>query len=75
MVFILSSTHPYTLHISKISKEYIPLGVAQLPERVQFALDNALCCGHPHVDNTTVFKNLSERKLTGGVEGDLDQGL
>ena len=61
----------YARHISQISRDYVPLGVAQLPERVQHALDNAICCGHPHVDEASVFKNLSERKLTGGVEGDL----
>ena len=62
----------YAEHISKISREYVPLSRARLPDRVAHALDNALCQGHPSLPEHEVFKILSERKLTGGVEGDLD---
>ena len=62
----------YAAHISSISREYVPLSRARLPDRVAHALDNALCQGHPSLPEHEVFKVLSERKLTGGVEGDLD---
>ena len=62
----------YALHISKISRDYVPLTRAVLPDRVQFALDNVVCQGHPLLQEHEVFKLLSERKLTGGVQGDLD---
>ena len=33
----------YAAHISAISREYVPLSRAKLPDRVQHALDHALC--------------------------------
>ena len=68
----LEQAEDYAQHIGKISREYVPLSSAVLPERLQHALDNAVCSGHPSIDDCDVYKNLSERKLTGGVEGDLD---
>ena len=62
----------YAAHISKISRQYIPLSRACLPERVAHAVENAICQGHPSLPEPEVFKILSERKLTGGVEGDMD---
>ena len=61
----------YAAHISAISREYRPLSRATLPSRVLHALDNAVCSGHPSIEDHEVFKNLSERKLTSGVKGDL----
>ena len=62
----------YAGYISRISREYTPLTRAVLPERLSYALENAVCSGHPHVDELQTYKVLSERKLTGGVDGDLD---
>ena len=63
----------YAKQISAISREYVPLGETVLPGRVQHALDNAVCTGHPLLDDHDVYKVLCERKLTAGVEGDLDK--
>ena len=65
----IEQAEDYAQHISSISREYIPLSAAVLPDRVQYALDNAVCCGHPHIDDAEVYKNLHERKLTGGGVG------
>ena len=68
----LEQAEDYALHISSISREYVLLTKAKLPKRVQHALDNALCKGHPSLPDHEIFKILSERKVTAGVEGDLD---
>ena len=62
----------YAAHISKISRDYVPLARAVLPHRLVYALANDPCCGHPSLEDYEVFQLLSDRKLTGGVEGDLD---
>ena len=62
----------YAQFISRISREYVPLTKAKLPARVQEAFNNAPCEGHPVYEEHEIYKILSERKLTGGVSGDLD---
>ena len=62
----------YVQHISQISREYVPLTRAVLPDRVAHALDNGVCHGHPVLEDHDVFEILKGRKVTGGVEGDLD---
>ena len=62
----------YASHISKISREYIPLSRAVLPDRVTHALENGVCKGHPNVEDHDVYEILRGRKLTGGVAGDMD---
>ena len=62
----------FAIHISKISKEYVPLTRAVLPSRLAHALNHNCCAGHPLLEDHNVFSILSERKITGGVEGDLD---
>ena len=62
----------YALHISRISWEYVPLARAILPHRLVQALANDPCCGHPSLEDHEVYQLLLDRKLTGGVDGDLD---
>ena len=62
----------FASHISLISREYVPLTRAKLPERLQYAFDNALCHGHPDLPDHAIYNILKERKVTTGVEGDLD---
>ena len=59
----------YARHISKISREYVPLSQAVLPPRVVHALDNGVCCGHPSLPDHEVYKILCDRKLTAGIMG------
>ena len=65
----LEQAEDYAKHISSISREYVPLSRAKLPERVSHALDHAVCRGQKDHE---VYKVLKERKVTGGVLGDLD---
>ena len=65
----------YAAHISAISRYYVPLTRAILPDRVQHALDHALCSGHPSLEDHEVYKILCDRKLTCGVDGDLDRAV
>ena len=62
----------YALHISKISRQYVPLVRAVLPDRVSHALEGDACCGHPDIEDHEVYGILKERKITGGVDGDLE---
>ena len=41
----------YAAHISRISRDYVPLTRAVLPDRVVHALSNAVCQGHPSIDS------------------------
>ena len=43
----LEQAEDYAKYISSISREYVPLSRAKLPELVSHALDHALCRGHP----------------------------
>ena len=62
----------YADHISKINREYTPLSCAIIPERVAYPLDNDCCKDHPSLEDHEVFNLLKARKVTGGVDGDLD---
>ena len=62
----------FAVHISAISREYIPMSQAILPDRVASALELEPCANHPPLDDHIVYEILRKRKLTGGVEGDLD---
>ena len=61
----LQQAEDYAAHISRISREYVPLSRAVLPDRVEHTLSNGLCQGHPPLEEYEVYKILSERKLTG----------
>ena len=62
----------YALHVSRISRDYVPLTRATLPDRLSLALEQNECVGHPTLEDHTVYGLLRDRKVTGGVEGDLD---
>ena len=62
----------FAIHISKISREYTPIEKAILPRRLEYALTNDCCSGHPQLDDHLVYAMLVDRKITGGVSGDLD---
>ena len=72
---LFEQAQDYASHISAISREYVPLSRSSLPDRVLYALDNALCQGHPAANDHLVFQNLSQRKLTSGVRGDLHPAI
>ena len=57
--------------ISKISREYQPLSLERLPQRVVDALESAACSNHPVLEDHQVYKIMMDRKLTSGVAGDL----
>ena len=57
--------------ISKISREYSPLSVENLPDRVVNGLVNCPCSGHPALEDYKIYEIMKNRKLTSGVEGDI----
>ena len=57
-------------HISRIRRDYQPLSMERLPNRVSSALADALCSGHPECQDFQVYNCMKARKLTSGVEGD-----
>ena len=69
---LLQVYEDFASHISKISREYVPLARAVLPERVAQALEHDVCHGQPQVEDHDVYAILRDRKVTSGVAGDLD---
>ena len=55
-------------HIGRISREYVPLEKAVLPDRVAQALASDSCAGHPNLEDHVIFDILSKRKITCCVE-------
>ena len=54
-----------------ISAEYPALEPGNLPPRVQEALADAHCVGHPHLPDHIVHQILESRKVTSSVTGDI----
>ena len=59
---------------SSISKEYKPLDITSLPERVKLKL-NGLDCSHPIVHDHEVYKDMLHAKKTDSVPGDIPKKI
>ena len=59
------------VYFSKISNNFAPLKVEELPDRVQNTLNYAPCTEHPELNDYQIYYYLLSHKVTTGVLGDL----